>query len=390
VELQPFLPIVRDTSWPIGRACGVLHGRRMVATAVVQSIVARHALKTVWRAEDELGSAWERFYEAHPLSRSVYPMWSVERGWKPHHLVLYRGDEIAGGLQLGIRRIPYLPFSLSRIDYLLFDDATALVDLSALLAAVERRCRTSFIVETELHLRLPSSAALSRVLPDFGYAPLAHRDATYMIRVDRDDPSLLASFGQQPRNRIRQSLRKGSRVLRTTDPAYLPAFYDAHAATSALKDFVLLPRPLVVRGMRSLLESGRAELFLEVYGDKVANMVLVDMLGLPCAMLAARTRDNIEGRVDSCAQHVHFEAMRSARDRGAKLYDMGGTPGPTPIESHPNYGVWRMKHAFHGEYVELMPYHRRIRGTLTHEILSRIHEYRRDYLEVEPSPMPKH
>ena len=36
------------------------------------------------------------------------------------------------------------------------------------------------------------------------------------------------------------------------------------------------------------------------------------------------------------------------------MYDFGGSPGPVPVQGHPNYGVWKFKHEFNCRYVELI------------------------------------
>lgn len=339
-------------------------------------------------ATDE--GAWARLVHTHPMSRAVYPMWCEQASWNSQRIGLFAGDELIGGLVLGIRRIDWLPVALSRITQVMVGPERHAAMLKTLLRFVERICLRRMILETEVDVRIPANLAgyewsddLLSVFRSAGYRMLNKLDRTYVVSIDRDDDALLASFGQQPRNRIRKAMKSGSKVACSTDPTLLDPLYTAMLGTVDRKGMRGMSRQLVVDGMRALVARGDALIFTESYDEVLSNLILVDPLGLPCAMIAARTADNVAGTVPSCAQSVHFAIMKAMRDRGKKYYDMGGCEGPVPIEGHPNFGVWHFKYAFKGQYVEFIPQLRRVRGEVPRRLLNAIHRYRGDAIEAD-------
>lgn len=332
---------------------------------------------------------WEKFVAGHPLARTVYPMYYLAAHWTELPIGLFENGRLIGGLLVATRSLGSWPISVSRILAVMVDGDRTREKLERLLAGLEDSCKNRGIVETEVQLRLPANDVvggyeiwrdISEVFEKHGYRRLPRVERSYFIRIDRPDNELLASFGQQPRNRIKKSAKEGSELFASQDPALLELFYESYAGTADRKHMsCVLDRVQVVDGMKPLLESGRAIIFGEKYGSAISNMIIVDPLGTPCAMLASRTRSNVAGELPSCAQAVHFHAMRTMRDRGHRWYDFGGCEGRVPVESHPNYGVWRFKHAFKGEYVTFLPHLRKIRGgELTQPLLTLLHHYRGD------------
>jgi lipid II:glycine glycyltransferase (peptidoglycan interpeptide bridge formation enzyme) len=97
-------------------------------------------------------------------------------------------------------------------------------------------------------------------------------------------------------------------------------------------------------------------------------------------MLSTRTKESLKNKEVSAGQLIHFGAMQYLRDRGKYYYDFGGCPGPVPIKSHPNYGVWRFKHEFNGIYGEFLPYYRKSKNFIDEKILTAVHKIRGDYM----------
>jgi hypothetical protein len=331
---------------------------------------------------------WEKLVSTHPFGRTVYPMYFLAAHWTEMPIGLFENGRLIGGLLAATRTLGAWPFAVSRILAVMVDRDRTRDKLERLLAGLEDSCKAHGIIETEVQLRLPANDAaegyeiwrdISDVFAEHGYRRLPRVERSYFIRIDKSDDALLASFGQQPRNRIRKSFKEGSELFSSQDPALLELFYESYAGTADRKNMsCVLDRVQVVDGMKPLLESGRAIIFGEKYGEAISNMIIVDPQGTPCAMLASRTKANVAGELNSCAQAVHFHAMRTMRDRGHRWYDFGGCEGRVPIESHPNYGVWRFKHAFKGEYVTFLPHLRKIRGELTHSIMTLLHSQRGD------------
>lgn len=333
-------------------------------------------------------AAWERLIAAHAMSRTIVPAWDQLSGWTMHDFGLFFGTKLIGGLTLAVRRIPLLPFSLGRISVLMVGPARHAEMVEALLEEVERFSRFRLIVETEIRLRIPGDDTLegfeyhrdlARVFADFGYCTLSKLDSTYLVRLDRDDEALLASFESKARNSIRKALKRGAAIETSTDTSLMDVFYADYEQMSERKGAPLTPKAHIVDGLKPLIERATAELYTESYEGRISSMVVIDALGIPCYTLGTRTRANVAGDVPGAAQALHYGIMKRMRDRGKKFYDLGGCEGPVPIEGHPNFGVWRFKYNFGGTFVRFMPYYRKARAG-TREVLDAVHRIRGDYL----------
>jgi hypothetical protein len=347
---------------------------------------ARYSVRPIDTALDR--AEWDCLARKHSGARSIYPTYFTAAGWIDLRLGLFERDRLIGGAHLARRRVRNLPFETSKLLALMLPEVDRERAVDVLLFAIERLARKHFLFETEVQLRLPSSLPelgaeeVAHALERHGYKRLARSERSYFVRIDRDDAALLASFGQQPRNRIKKSIRDGATVVELRGDEALELLWRAYSGTVERKNIAtMLPRSVIVGGLAPLLEDGRALLLAEKLGERISNMLLVDPRGVPCAMIAARSDAHVAGELSGCAQRVHFEAMRAMRALGHRWYDFGGCEGPIPIESHPNYGVWRMKHAFKGDYVTFMPFYRRIRAELD-PLVTRLHRHRGDPIEV--------
>ncbi|MCA9554794.1 MAG: peptidoglycan bridge formation glycyltransferase FemA/FemB family protein [Myxococcales bacterium] len=315
---------------------------------------------------------WVELLASHPMARAIVPTWEVLAGWSNHNLGLFADGQLVGGLILSMQRIPYAAVALSRINCLMVDPSQHLKpQLDALMGAVERFSRKHLVLETELRLRLPvtpgipgaeQNRALRSGLETHGYTPLTKVDTTYFVRIDRDDEALINSFDRSARNKIRKAQRSGVQVKLSHDYSLLDTFYAAYLDMCERKKAPVQPEALVGRGLKPLIEAGQALLFVETYPEGIGNMVITDALGVPCYVLGTRSPANVRGDVPGAAQVVQYEIMRFFRDRGHAWYDLGGCEGPVPVEGHHNFGVWRFKYGFLGEFVRFIPYMRRVRG----------------------------
>jgi hypothetical protein len=333
-------------------------------------------------------AAWDELLLRSPFARAIVPTWEVLAGWTNHRVGLFRGDHLVAGLVLSVQEVPLAPIALSRINCLMVDGPEAAPMTEALLAFVERFARRRRLIETELRLRLPTrgevggtgvARALRPLLERWGYRPLTKTDTSYYVPLDRDDEALLNGFERSARNKIRKAQRAGVEVVESRDYALLDDFYESYLDMCRRKRAPVQPEALVGQGLRPLIERGHATLFVERYPDGVANLVVVDTLGTPCYVLGTRSKANVRGQVPGAAQALHYEAMKALRDRGHRFYDLGGCEGPVPIEGHPNFGVWRFKYGFGGEFVRFLPYMRKVRGPFE-GVLHLAHVLRGDFV----------
>ena len=259
--------------------------------------------------------------------------------------------------------------------------------LAELLAAADRVAADRSIIEIELRLRVPANdaiegfeyySAVTEAVESAGYRAMETFERTYLLRIDQDDDALLTSFSKSCRGTVRRAIKDGADVVIGSGAESLDEFYEPYAETCRRKGAPVVPRETVVDGMAPLVRDGKVLLCHESYAGTKANIVIVDALGVPTYLLGTRTQASVDGEVPSSAQVLQYEIMKHLRDNGKRYYDLGGCEGPTPEKGHPNYGVWRFKHGFRGQYVEFMPYYRKTRGVFSRMLLKLARRLRGD------------
>jgi hypothetical protein len=176
---------------------------------------------------------------------------------------------------------------------------------------------------------------------------------TYWVPLGEDE-AMLARMRSRTRRDARKGLREGIRVERRNTPEALSEFYAHYADLCRRKSIYAKREEAFTLGIRSCLEAGVAELFVASFEEETCAAALVAVAGRPVYWLGTTPPQATPSRVPPAGQVLHFEIMRHLAECGHAYYDLGGSPGPAPVEDHPNYSVWNFKYGFGGEYVRFL------------------------------------
>ena len=314
---------------------------------------------------------WDAFVAKHPFGRGMVAtasrQWWGTNGWSLHPIGAFEAGEMVAGAAVVCKKIPCTPWRLARIEALMVNAEDMSGSAEILLAEAERLCRSLGCVEVEIRARIPENTPIDgrdlytgvqEAVTERGYARDAFRPATYLVPLQRDDEQLLNSYSSKCRRDVRKGLREGVAVTELRADEDLAGFFGAQQQMADRKGIESLSEA-TQKAAQPMYAGGYLRLFAAQYKDLTCNMALVDALGMPRYMLGAATPAAFEKGVPPTGQPLHYEIMRRFRDRGARFYDLGGSPGPVPMEGHPNYTVWRFKHEFGAPYVYMLPYHRK-------------------------------
>ncbi|MFH1185271.1 MAG: peptidoglycan bridge formation glycyltransferase FemA/FemB family protein [Chloroflexota bacterium] len=168
-----------------------------------------------------------------------------------------------------------------------------------------------------------------------------------------DEATLLARMKQKTRYNIRLAEKKGVTV-RAGTLAELPRLYQMYAETSDRDRFVIRKaeyyRKVWGTFLRPFSEHSQpcAEaLIAEVDGEPVAAIFVFYFAGRAYylhGMSRAEHREKMPNHL------LQWEAIRRARRRGCKIYDLWGAPDELG-ENDPMWGVYRFKEGLGGEVV---------------------------------------
>lgn len=316
--------------------------------------------------------AWEaalaRLPHAHALQSWVWGQFKARWGWEALPLTMTvaanKWEPLAGMMVLK-RRIPSLPFCVLYVPkgpVLDYHDVTLRRQVLSKLEQLARRERAIFIkIDPEVvrswgleHERVsPLGAAVMRDLKSRGWRPsdeqIQFRN-TVELALDATEDELLAAMKPKTRYNIRLAGRKGVTV-RPGTAADFPTIAAMYQETAARDGFTARPEAYYLDGWTAMYDAGMAHpLLAEVDGRPVAAVILV-RFGDRVIYMYGASRNEARERMPN--HLLQWEAIRWAREQGAKVYDFWGAPDEF-VETDRMWGVWRFKAGFNGEVVRFI------------------------------------
>ena len=173
---------------------------------------------------------------------------------------------------------------------------------------------------------------------------------TYVVDIGGSEDTLLARMKPKTRYNIRLAQRKGVRVAPVA-PDQLPLFYRLYRQTARRNGFFASD----YRYFKALWtppapssDSPELVFLLATHGEDVLAGAIIAISGKEAFFLHGGSSALKRNFMGSYA--LHWEAIRQARLRQCRVYDLGAVPpGKTP--DHAFYGLYRFKSGFGGRIV---------------------------------------
>ncbi len=311
-------------------------------------------------------TAWDAFVAAQPsgslLQTSRWGRLKDEFGWD-YEIVTRTG---AGGM-LGGALVLYkpLPLSLGTLAYVprgpvvdWGDPQAVAAVLDAVGAAVRQRRAWACWLEPEVS-RAPG---VVETLQAQGYRESARTvqpRSTILVDLTASEDEIMMRMKSKTRYNIRYAGRKGVEVRQGTLDD-LPVFYNLLATTSERNEFGIHERAYYRRAMELFgPDDSVAMLIAEVEDDPVAA-IMVFAVGDEAWYIAGASSNRHRRKMPTYA--LQWEAMRWAKARGCRAYDLWGIPDADEEtleaefteRSDGLWGVYRFKRGFGGEVVRYL------------------------------------
>jgi peptidoglycan pentaglycine glycine transferase (the first glycine) len=278
-------------------------------------------------------------------------------GWIPHRFLLEQNQRVMAAAQVLSRSVG--PFSVL---YVPRGPAVRDVEsgqLSALTLAIDQlgsanRAAIAFIEPDDANgSEIPRAGTLAWAASATELQPLR----TIKVPVDRDDDEILSGMKNKCRYNVRLAVRRGVTVRHGTTEE-IASFYEVLTETSHRDEFGIHSIEYYA-DMLDVFGDSAALLLAEYEGAIAAGAIVLQHGDEAIYMFGASSRAHQRHMPSHILQ---FEAMRWARERGCRWYDLWGIP-PTdtpPEETNGSgmnvrsglWGVYRFKQGFGGEIVD--------------------------------------
>jgi peptidoglycan pentaglycine glycine transferase (the first glycine) len=316
---------------------------------------------------------WDRFVASHPnghvLQTSAWGELKAAYGWRAERLALCHGERLLAAAQILYRRLP-LGLQIAYVPKGPVVDFTDRALCRALFDALHRRCRADrpprgarrpilLKVEPDLYLEDGAGESAPCAWADYGLRPGAQTiQPRRTIRIDltAGDQTLLQRMKSKTRYNIRLAERKGVTVRDGVDED-IHAFARLMTITGERDEFGVHTPAYYERAYALLASAGMARLFMAICeGQPVAGLIAF-ACGHKAWYMYGASGDEHRDRMPNYA--LQWAAMRWARERGCRTYDLYGVPDEDEetLEAHfvgrsdGLWGVYRFKRGFGGQLV---------------------------------------
>lgn len=171
-----------------------------------------------------------------------------------------------------------------------------------------------------------------------------------VLDLGRDEAMILSAMKPKTRYNIHLAQRKGVRVF-PASPFWLPVFYELYRQTAKRNRFPLCAYEhfTALFTAASPAPDSPEVLFLlaEHAGDILAGAIIVISHRTATYLFGA---SSAEKRNVMAPYALHWAAMRLARAKGCRQYDLGAV-SPVSDPEHPFFGLYRFKTGFGGTVV---------------------------------------
>ncbi|HAF30851.1 MAG TPA: hypothetical protein DCG75_17565 [Bacteroidales bacterium] len=190
-----------------------------------------------------------------------------------------------------------------------------------------------------------------------GFKQISTGKSTYWIDLSLSEDELLKKMNSQTRRKIKLA-QKANITIETFDQfssENITLFYELYSHLGNRKNFETLSKSRFFTEIKSLFDGG-ATLFILKYHEVIINIGLATNKGIASYYHGALNPDykKLEG-CPSPGHYMQWVMIKHMKQKGLKFYDMAFCPGPVPIQSHPQFDMWRFKYSFGGDHVEFLP-----------------------------------
>lgn len=292
--------------------------------------------------------SWQEFISQHPEAHILQTIqWAhlkAEFGWKIAHTIAG-----SSGALILFRSFP-AGVTLAYIPRGPIGDWSAELD-----SGIDQLCRRYRAFALKVEPDAPQTGSLEARMQELGFAPSPHSiqpRRTLIVDLSPDEEEILMNMNQKTRYNIRLSSRKGVTVRAWED---ISGFCQMISKTASREGFGAHSPAYYQRAYELFHPQGLCELFVAEYRSVPLAAIMAFAHGPRAWYLYGASTTRERNRMPT--YQLQWEAIRWAKAKGCKSYDLWGVPDAdreTLEESFTTrsdglWGVYRFKRGFGGD-----------------------------------------
>lgn len=186
----------------------------------------------------------------------------------------------------------------------------------------------------------------------FKKAPMhLHAELTRQLDLTKSEDQLLSEMRKTTRYEIKQAIKLNIKVNTSKNPADIDQFYVLQKETAKRQHFVEFDKRFLKEQFNVFVKNNQVLLYTSFLGDKKLAQAFVIFYGEEADYHYGAS--TIDGRKYPGAYLIQWQAIKEAKKRGMKRYNLWGV-SPEGETNHRFYGVSVFKRGFGGEDVEYL------------------------------------
>lgn len=200
-----------------------------------------------------------------------------------------------------------------------------------------------------------------------------------ILDLNKTEEEILQGMRQRLRRALRKATKNDIQVEKSTDPVDIHEFYEIELQTAGRHHFVAFSEDFLTKQFAAFAEHGEAVLYTAKYQGQTLAQNFMIFYGNEASYHYGVSSEL--GTKLSGAPLLHLKAMRDARQRGIKRYNLWGIVGEDETD-HRFYGVSCFKRGFGVQELHYTPAHDLILRPIPYQLTRIIESSRRRHRHV--------
>ena len=308
--------------------------------------------------------SWD-FYEFHKSrGKKVVRRIAIDEKNKIHAAYAGVVETARRGTYLAIAGGPIMDFSDKKLVRMIFEDIKA-----------EGEANDCVFVRVRPQLERTKEAY--QIFKENGLKPaptFLSVEYAAILDLNKSEEEIMKSMHRRIRYAVNNARNKGFTIEKSTNPEDIHTFYEIQSQTAKRQSFVEFSEDFLKKQFAAFAKNGEAVLYTAKYNDEILAQNFMIFYGNEASYHYAAS--TALGTKMSGSPILHIEAMKDARKRGIKRYNLWGIVGEDE-KSHRFYGVSFFKRGFGGDELKYLPAHDLVLKPLKYQKTKLIEEVRK-------------